>query len=214
MIRTLSKMSNTLRKSRKSAPKINKFFVSGANPLRIKLARGMPRAELKQTTHFDREFIDAIDTNTNTVIYNISNPKVGIPKVGGVMVLHKSQPILYIDALFTPSTHPEKKKALIQMSKNIAHDHKIRMIRVDCTPDLKDFYQKEGFTIEHIKRESYPSSNSSNSNSNASTESYNNTNIIGFTMSYLVPKVRTRVNNYRNTRNSHTFRTRFPSPSP
>jgi hypothetical protein len=213
MIRgTLSNMNKTLRKSRKSAPKINKFFVSGANPLRIKLARGMPRAELKQTTHFDREFIDAIDTNTNTVIYNISNPKVGIPKVGGVMVFHKVQPILYIDGLFTPSTHPEKKKALIQISKNIAHDHKIRMIRVDCTPELKDFYQKEGFTIEHIKRESYPSSSNS-SNSNASTESYNNTNIIGFTMSFLVPKVRSRVNNHRNTR-SHTFRTRFPSPSP
>ena len=178
MFRTLSKMGNTLRKSRKSAPKINKFFVSGANPLRIKLARGMTRTELKNTTHFDESLIDAIDTKTNTIIYNVSNPKVGIPKVGGVMVFHKVHPILYIDGLFTPSTHPEKKKTLIQISKNIAFEHKIRMIRVDCTPELKDFYQQEGFTIEHIKRESYPSS--INSNSNASTESYNNTNIIGF----------------------------------
>lgn len=211
MIRTLSKMGNTLRKSRKSAPKINKFFISGDNPLNIGLVQGMTREKLIKTTHFDKTFIDAINTKTNTVIYNISNPKVGIPKVGGVMVFHKVQPILYIDGLFTPSTHPEKKKTLIQISKNIAHDHKIRMIRVDCTPELKDFYQQEGFTIEHVKRDSYPSSsNSSDSNSN-STESYNNTNIIGFTMSYLVPKIRPRVNNYRNTR-SHTFRTRFPSP--
>jgi hypothetical protein len=143
MIRTLSKMSNTLRKSRKSASKINKFYVSGANPLRIKLAKGMTKAKLKQTTHFDESMIDAIDTKTNTIIYNVSNPKVGIPKVGGVMAFHTVQPILYIDGLFTPSTHPEKKKALIQISKNIAFDHKMRMIRADCTQDLKDFYQQE-----------------------------------------------------------------------
>ena len=204
MIRgTLSNMNKTLRRSRKNASKINKFFISGANPLRIKLDKGMSRHALRQIIHFD-----TMDGMNNTVIYNISNTKVGIPKVGGIMIIHKVHPILYIDELSTLSTHTEKKKTMIQISKDIAFDHKLRMIRVDCSPELKDFYIQEGFTIEHIKRDSYPSSNSSNSN-NSSTKSYNNTNIIGFTMSYIVPRARSRLMN-----RSKTFRTRFPSPSP
>ena len=147
-----------------------------------------------------------INDPANTVIYNISNPKVGIPKLGGVMVIHKVKPILYIDALSTPSTHPEKKKTFIQISKDIAFDHKLRMIRAECTPELKDIYIKEGFTIEQIKRESY---SSNNSNSNGSTESYDNTNITGFIMSY-VPRGRNVNRTNKNRTRSKVYR--FPSP--
>jgi hypothetical protein len=203
---TLSAMNKSLRHSRKHASKINKFFISG-NPLKIKLNKGMPKSELIKliTSDFNENEKTKQEINDHTVIYNISNPKIGIPKLGGVMVIHIVHPILYIDALSTPSTHPEKKKTLIQISKDIASDHKLRMIRADCSPELKDIYIKEGFTIEQIKRESYSSSN--NSNSNGSTESYNNTNIIGFTMTY-VPRGR-NVNRSNRTR-SKVYR--FPSP--
>ena len=154
MFTSLSAMNKSLRRSRKNI-KMNKFFITGH--LDIKMARGMPKSELVLISDFDEKLKQEINDPANSVIYNISNPKVGIPKLGGVMVIHKVKPILYIDALSTPSTHPEKKKTFIQISKDIAFDHKLRMIRVECTPELKDLYIKEGFTIEQIKRESYSS---------------------------------------------------------